>query len=115
MGLVVLGIIAAVLLGMMFYFFLSRKSSKGLKLLALVALVVSGVTMAVCGFFIVFSARAVEEEELLEYEILNEAPAPEKTGSVAGFVILLAVLAVFFGIILFLGLRDRRKKAADAI
>jgi preprotein translocase subunit YajC len=114
MGLVILGIIGAALLVMMFYFFLSRKSSKGLKLLALGALIVSGITMAVCGFFIAFGARAVEEEEILEQAILNEPAAPEKTGGIVNFVIFLAVLVIFFGVIIFLGIRDQRKRAADA-
>jgi preprotein translocase subunit YajC len=114
MGLVILGIIGTALLIMMFYFFLSKKSSKGLKLLALAALIASGTTMAVCGVFIAFGAQAVEEEELLEHEILNEPVTPEKTGGGAGLAIFLAILIIFFGVIIFLAVRDQRKKAVHA-
>jgi amino acid transporter len=114
MGLVLLGIIAAGLLGMMFYFFLSKKSSNGLKLLALAALVISGVAMAVCGFFIVFGARAVEEEGSLEQIIMNERPVPVEKTSITGLILFLVVMIIFFGVVIFLGVKDRKKKAVDA-
>jgi preprotein translocase subunit YajC len=114
MGLVLQTVIAAALLGMMFYFFFSKKSSRGLRLLALTALIMSALAVGVCGFFLVFGAKAGEEEAALELLILNEGAPPAEKPSVAGLIIFLVVLVVFFAVIIFLGIRDQRKKAVES-
>jgi cbb3-type cytochrome oxidase subunit 3 len=106
--------VAAGLLIMMFYFFLSKKSSKGLKLLALAALILSGVAVSVCGFFIAFGFSVEAKEGAMEQIIFNEPPVPAQDTSMTGFAVFLAVLIIFFTVIIFLAVRDQKRKAVDA-
>jgi amino acid transporter len=109
--LIFLGILAVALLGGMIYTFLSRKSVKSIKLAALIALVLSGISLAVCGIFIVLGADTSSAEGL--YPVLTAVEeAPAGSGDdILVIAIILIILLAFFGFIIFLGLKDQKKKA----
>jgi heme/copper-type cytochrome/quinol oxidase subunit 2 len=109
--LIFLGIFAAALLGGMIYTFLSRKSTKAIKLAALIALVLSGISLAVCSIFIVFNAGKVSSEGLYPAPVPVEKAPVSSGNDILVIVIVLIILLAFFGFIFFLGLRDQKKKA----
>ncbi|MDR0718493.1 MAG: hypothetical protein LBF78_02565 [Treponema sp.] len=109
--LIFLGVLAAALLGWLIYTFLSRKSVKSIKLAALVALVLSGISLAVCGVFIVLGTGTSSAKG--PYPVLaalEEAPAGSDDDGLVIAIILILLLA-FFGFIIFLGLKDQKKNA----
>ncbi|MDR1566027.1 MAG: hypothetical protein LBS48_01930 [Treponema sp.] len=110
MGLVFLGFLAAAVLGGMIYVFLSRKSSKALKLAALIALIMSGFTLGICAV-ILFGGSSGGEEADLVFTVLTEPEQPVKAANPLALVLFLVFLLVFFGFIVFIGMRDRKKKA----
>jgi uncharacterized RDD family membrane protein YckC len=112
MGLFFLGVLAAGILGAIIYVFLSKKSSKPLKLAALGALILSGLALGVCAFFLFTGPRVVDEGP---YALppLVQAAAPAAKTNAAPMLIFFVILLVFFGFIFFLGFKDRKKKAMD--
>ncbi|WP_169312611.1 hypothetical protein [Leadbettera azotonutricia] len=112
MGLIFLGILAVGILVVIVYFFLSKKSSKTLKLAALGALILSGIALAVCAFFL-FSGSGVSPAGPYDAPALTQAAPPAKNTNITGLVIFLALLLAFFGFIIYLGMKDQKKKILD--
>jgi hypothetical protein len=112
MGLFFLGVLAAGMLGGIIYVFLSKKSSKTLKLAALGALILSGLALAVCAFLL-FSGPAVVDEGPYAAPALTPAAPPAKSANIVALIIFLVVLLAFFGFIIYLGMKDQKKKALD--
>jgi hypothetical protein len=112
MGLVILGILAAAVLGGIIYLFFSPKSSHALKLAALAALVVSCLTLGVCAV-VLFNGSGGDEEAELVLPIPVEPKEPATASSPAGLIVFLVLLLAFFGFIIFMGIRDQKKRADD--
>ena len=102
------GILAAASLVGIIYIFLSKKSAKPVKMAALAALILGGLTVGICGIVI----YAVPSDTADEYQYIftppEEAPA-EKSGSTAGLVIFLLILLAFFGFIVYTALKEKKK------
>jgi preprotein translocase subunit YajC len=113
MGLFFLGILAAGILGVIIYFFLSKKSPKPLKLAALGALILSGLALAVCAFLLFSGPRAGPVGPYDAPALTQGAPPPANAPNIIALVIFLAVLLAFFGFIIFLGIRDQKRKAVE--
>jgi amino acid transporter len=112
MGLVFLGFLAAAVLGGMIYVFLSRKSSKLLKLAALIALIMSGLTLGICTIILFGGSSGGKEADPI-FTVLTEPEQPVKAANPVGLVFFLVLLLAFFGFIVFIGMKDQKKKAMD--
>jgi uncharacterized membrane protein len=109
---IVLSIISIGLLGLIVFFFFSKKSSRSLKRAALAALIVIGLSLAICGFFIIRGPAASEAELYLPLAAVTNEP-PVKGVNVLGLLIFLVILVALLGLIIFIGMRDQRKKAVE--
>ena len=108
----VVGIILSLgLLGLIIYFAISRKSSRRLKFAAIIALACIGVSLIICGYFIIRGPGA--DKAALPFPALVDGPAPVKQRNIADLIIL-AVLVAVVGVVIFISLRDKRKKAEPA-
>jgi hypothetical protein len=113
MGLIiVLSVLSAGLLGLVVYFFFSKKSSRALKRAALGAMIAMGLSLGVCGFFIL-RGPGVSEEELYISRMVVTDQAPVKSANILSLLIFLVVLLGLLGVILFIGMRDRNRKAVE--
>ena len=112
MGLVFLSVLAAVVLGGIIYLLLSAKSSHVLKLAALIALIVNCLALGVCAVILVYGPGKGEEAELI-LPILVESKQPAEVSNLMGLIAFLLALLAFFSFIIFLGIRDKKKRAAD--
>jgi cytochrome bd-type quinol oxidase subunit 2 len=108
--LVVLGILAAAALGGITYLYLSSKSSKMQRLAALGALVLSGLTLLICGLILIFGNNRQKADPYAFPIAEQEAQSGAKT-QVIELVIFILVLLVLFGFVLFLGYRERKRQA----
>jgi flagellar basal body-associated protein FliL len=109
---IVLSILSVGLLGLIVFFFFSKKSSRGLKRAALGALIAIGLSLGVCGFFII-QGPAVTEADLYMPPVVVTDKTPVKGANVLGLLIFLVILVALLGVIIFLGMRDQRKKAVE--
>ena len=108
--LIVLGILAMAALGGIIYLFLSPKSSKMQKMAALGALGLSGLAVLICGLFLAFGGSG-EKEDPYAFPAVVEAPQPKSNARITELVVFLVALLLIFGVVIFLGIRDQRKKA----
>ncbi|MCL2480014.1 MAG: hypothetical protein FWF22_10950 [Treponema sp.] len=106
---VVLGIIAALALGGIIYLFLSKKSSKLQRLAALVALILSGVALGICGVILIYGETAAKVDPYANpFATANAKPVAD-----TGFnqlILYLVMLVLVFGAIIFLGVRDQKRR-----
>jgi predicted permease len=111
---VILGILAGLALGGMIYLLLSKKSSKIQKLVALGALVLSGIALGICGAIIIFAGDA-EQVDPFAFP-LDVKPVEQSKGmsNTVEILILVLILLIFFGFIAFIWFREKKKQAAEA-
>jgi len=109
--LIVLGVIAALALGGIIYLFFSGKSSKIQKMAALGALVLSGLTLGVCGVILIFGGSG-QKEDPYALNLPAEHVEPAAKNGMVQLVIYLVILLAAFGIVIFLGIRDRKSHDA---
>jgi heme A synthase len=103
--------IALGFLGAIVYFALSKKSSRFVRLAALIALGVVILSVLVCGLIILLSLGGGTEEPVMPDFFVTEQPeAPAKTNT---FIIALVMifLLVFLGMVVFFSLKEQRKTA----
>jgi preprotein translocase subunit YajC len=113
MGLIiVLSILSAGLLGLIVYFFFSKKSSRALKRAALAALIVIGLSLGVCGFFIV-RGPGVSDDAVYTLPVAVTEETPVKDTNIPGLLVFMVLLLALLGVIIFIGMRDQKKKAVD--
>jgi hypothetical protein len=105
--LVVLSVFSLGLLGLIVYFAVSSKSSGLLKKCAIIALCLIGVSLIVCGFFIIRGPG--EDPAVMPLPVLPGSPAPEKRGNLADLIILLVMLAIV-GFVILLAVKRKPKK-----
>ena len=99
------------LLGLIIYFGVSPKSSRRLKLTALIALGLIGLSAGICGFFIIRGPG--KEPELLDLPIFQEAAPKAKSSNAGAIIAFMAVFLFIMGLIFFLAFRDQKKKAGS--
>ena len=102
-------ILSAGLLGLIIYFAVSSKSSRLLRLAAIIALGLIGISIGICGVLLI---RGPSQEEVdIILPIFKDAAPKAKSGS--NFVAIFVFLAVFLfvvGTIIYLSLRKQVKK-----
>ncbi|MDR2159049.1 MAG: hypothetical protein LBP23_03165 [Treponema sp.] len=109
---IALSVLSAGLLGLIVFFFFSKKSSRSLRRAAMAALIAIGLSLGVCGFFIIRGPAPPEAELYLPLAAVAEE-APVKGDSVLSLLVFLVILAALLGLIIFIGMRDQRRKAAE--
>jgi len=107
--LVVLGILAVAALSGIVYLYLSPKTTKTQKLAALGALALCGLALLICGVFLIFGNE--EKKDPYAFPTAAEAAQPKPKTQVAELVIFLIALLLLFGFVVFLGYRDKKKRA----
>ena len=110
--LVILGILAVLGLGGIIYLFISPKSTKMQKSIALGALVLSGLALLICVVIIILNLTGAEEDPYA-FPLAVEAPQPVPRSNIAELVVFLLVLLLAFGIIIFIGIRDYKRREAE--
>ena len=103
-----LAILSVALLGLIIYFAVSSKSSRLLKLAAFIALGLIGLSLGVCGFFLL--KGPAESNETIPLSLFQEVKPPAKTGNTVATVIFFIVFVLVLAVIIFLAIRDQKKK-----
>ena len=110
--LVVLIILSAGLLGVIIYFAISPKSSKLLRLAALIALGLIGLSLVVAGIFIIRGPGDEPGDIPLPFMVDEQ---PQKKGSnLFDILIFLVVFLAVMGLLIFSALRGSKKKTQVA-
>jgi predicted membrane channel-forming protein YqfA (hemolysin III family) len=110
---VVLIILSIGLLGIIIYFAVSPKSSKLLKLAAFIALGLIVLSLAICGIFLIIGPG--EDDGDIFLPIFHDAaPQADSSGNTTMVVSFFVALFGILGLIIFLALREQRKKAVSA-
>jgi flagellar basal body-associated protein FliL len=109
---VVLSVFSLGLLGLIVFFFFSKKSSPALKRAALGALAAIGLSLAAAGFIIIRGPAAPEAERYLPPVTVADQP-PARSANIPALLVFLVILVALLGVIIFLGMRDQREKAVD--
>jgi cbb3-type cytochrome oxidase subunit 3 len=109
---IVLSVLSLGLLGLIVFFFFSKKSSPALKRAALGALAAIVLSLAVSGFIIIRGSAASEAELYLPVVTAADQP-PVKGANITGLLVFLVILVALLGVIIYLGMRDQKKKAID--
>jgi hypothetical protein len=109
---IVLSVLSVGLLGLIVFFFFSKKSSPALKRAALGALIAIGLSLGVCGFFIIRGPAVSEAELYFPVVTVTDQPAVQGT-NIPGLFVFLLILVALLGLIIFVGMRDQKKKAID--
>ena len=105
---VVLSILSLGLLGVIIYFAISPKSSRLLKMAAIIALAVIGLSLIVCGFFIIRGPG--QDPAAVPFPVLVDTPAPERKTNIVDLVIL-AILIIIVSLVILMAVRKKPKKA----
>jgi amino acid transporter len=111
---VILGILAVLALGGIVYLFLSKKSSKLQKLVALGALILSGIALGICGAVLIFAGDAEDADPFAFPLDVKPVEQPKGMSNATEFIILALVLLLFFGFIAFIWFRDKKRQAAES-
>ena len=104
---VALSILSLGLLGVIIYFAVSPKSSRLLKLVAIIALAVIGLSLLICGFFIIRGPS--QDPAAVPFPVFADTPAPERKGNIADLIIL-AVLIVVVSLVILVAMKKNPKK-----
>ena len=109
--LIVLGVLAIAALGGIIYVFISEKSSKMQKYTALGALALSGLAILICAMILIFGSG--QPNDPYAFPLAAETVQPEPNTRTAEAIIFLVVLLLIFGLIIYFGIRDHKKKAVN--
>jgi len=106
--LVVLAILSVALLGLIIYFAVSSRSSRLLKLSALIALGLIGLSVLICGVFL-FIGPSQKASDLVLPAFLEEGPKA-RSGNLMALVVFLITVLFIVSLIIFIPMREKRKK-----
>jgi flagellar basal body-associated protein FliL len=109
---IVLSVLSLGLLGLIVFFFFSKKSSPALKRAALGALIAIGLSLGVCGFIVIRGPAVAEADFYLPVVTVTDKPAV-KGANIPGLLIFLVILVALLGVIIFIGMRDQKRKAVE--
>jgi amino acid transporter len=106
---VVLGIISFALLGVIIYFLVSPKSSRLLRISAIIALTLIGLAIGVCAIFLVRGPAKVETDIPLPF-LTDAGPKPQNKSNVGLIIGYFVVFAIIFGLVAYSFRKEREKK-----
>jgi len=105
---VVLAIISLGLLGVIIYFLVSPKSSRLLRLSAIIALALIGLSLGVCGVVLIFGPEENEEEFSLPF--LTEETEPAKDSNLGMIIGFLVAFIAISGITIYAYKKEQKRK-----
>ena len=106
--LIFLAIFAAAALGGIIFLFISPKSSRLQKKAALGALILSGLTLLVCGVIVVLNITG-KDKDPYAFPLAIEDAQPVSRTNFFELIVFLVLLIVIFGFIIFVSIREKRK------
>ena len=108
---VVLIIISVGLLGVIIYFLISPKSSRLLRISAIIALGLIGISLAVCGIFLIRGPS--ESNAVIPLPFLpDDTPPKAKNTNIPVIIVFLLSFFVIIGIVVRTSLNEKNKKYA---
>jgi len=109
---VVLIILSLGLLGLIIYFAVSPKSSRLLRIAALIALGIIGLSIIIAGFFLI--RGPVEPEVVIPFPVFEDAsPQPVKNTNLIVTIIFLAALLLILGATTYISLKGQKDKPKE--
>ncbi|MDR0497544.1 MAG: hypothetical protein LBH42_08020 [Treponema sp.] len=106
---IVLGIFSAGLLGVIIYFAVSPKSSRLLRLTAIVALGLIALAIGVCSVILI--KGPAEKTVEIPFPVFPDAPKePPKKGNIIEVLVFLVIMLFIMGLIIVLVRRDHKRK-----
>ena len=106
---IVLIIFSVGLLGVIIYFVVSPKSSRLLRISGIIALGLIGLSLAVCGFFLIKGPS--QGEVFLPLPFLpDDAPQPAKKTNIPVIISFLLVFLVILGLIVITSIKEKQRK-----
>ena len=106
---VVLGIISFVLLGVIIYFLVSPKSSRLLRISAIIALSLIGLALGVCGVFLIRGPAKVETDIPLPF-LIDAEPKPQEKSNVGVIIGYFVIFAIIIGLVAYSSRKEKEKK-----
>ena len=106
---VLLGIISFILLGVIIYFVVSPKSSHLLRMSAIIALVLIGLAVGVCGVFLIRGPAKVETDIPLPF-LTDADPKPQAKTSIGVIIGYFAVFAFIIGLVAYYSKKEKGRK-----
>jgi len=107
---VVLIILSLGLLGVIIYFAVSPKSTRLLRLSAIIALGVIGLSLVVCGIIIIIGPG--ESSDVISFPIFPDMPQPAKKITNVSDIIILIILLLFIGFVFYRAIKEQKKTPA---
>ncbi|MDR0732327.1 MAG: hypothetical protein LBF63_11710 [Treponema sp.] len=104
--------LSVLLLGVIVYFALSPRSSKGLRLAALGALGAIMLSVVICAVIIIAGRETAGGEPVMPDFLAAEAPQPPAAGNSFAVFLLAAFLLAFLGVVIFLSMKERKNREA---
>ena len=111
---VVLVIMSLGLLGLIIYYAVSPKSSKFLRLAALIALGLIVISLVVASLFLVLSDFEESHEETRLPIFLDLPEEPAKKGNIAEIVVFVVFFLFIIGVIVVVSYKDHKKRKEEA-
>jgi flagellar basal body-associated protein FliL len=106
---VFLGIISIVFLGGIIYFVISSKSSRLLRISAIIALALIGLSLGVCGVFLIRGPAKSEETVPLPF-LIDAQPKPEPKTSKGVIIGYFAAFLIIAGLVAYSSKKEKGRK-----
>ena len=110
---VFLGIISVVFLGGIIYFVVSPKSSRLLRLSAIIALALIAISVGVCGVFLIRGPSEAESTIPLPF-LADAGPKPKAKTSIGVIIAYFAAFAFIVGLVAYSSKKEKAKKYEPA-
>ena len=111
---VVLAILSLGLLGLIIFFAFSPKSSRLLKWAAIIALVLIGLSIVVCGIFLILGpGQGTNDIAIPDFQ--DVSPKPASNGGIVGALISLVVLLAALVVVISLAMRNEQRTKSKSL
>jgi len=100
------------LLGLIVYFAVSPRSSRTLRIVAVIALILIGLSLGISLLFLLYEPGQEMKKALMPS--LPSEPIPVKKTNLAAIITILVLLLLFLGLTIFLAVREERKRGRPA-
>ena len=106
-----MGILALAALAGIIYIFISKKSSNSQRVAALIAIILSGLTLAFSAVYLILNLNGKETETPVTVIPLNpDSNAVKDSADYSSLIIFLVFLLIILAIIIYMGTRDKKRK-----